>query len=67
MLVNHTIPRCVVHLDEMALGVAYLGDDMTLRDPPKLRVPADEVSFEQKVSVERLGIVDECPTTPVVH
>jgi hypothetical protein len=41
-LVNHMIPRHVVHLDEMALGVANLSDDVTLRDPPRLRAPADE-------------------------
>ena len=28
MLVKHMIPRHVVHLDEMALGVVNLGDDM---------------------------------------
>lgn len=53
MLVNHMIPRYVVHLHEMALRVANLGDDVTLRDPPRLRVSADEVG------VDRLVIVSE--------
>lgn len=42
MLVKHMIPRYVVHLDEMALGVANLGDDMALGDGPRLGARADE-------------------------
>jgi hypothetical protein len=43
MLVKHMIPRYVVHLDEMALGVANLSDDVALGDAPRLGARADEV------------------------
>lgn len=42
MLVKHMIPRHVVHLDEMTLGVENLSDDVALYDPPRLRASADE-------------------------
>lgn len=43
MLVKHMIPRYVVHLDEMALGVANLSYDVALGDGPRLGARADEV------------------------
>jgi hypothetical protein len=42
MLVKHMIPRHVVHLDEMALGVPNLSDDIALSDAPRLGAPSDE-------------------------
>jgi hypothetical protein len=37
MLVEHMIPRHVVHLDEMVLGIANLSDDMALSDALKTK------------------------------
>jgi hypothetical protein len=42
MLIKHMIPRHLVHLDEMTLGVTNLSDDVALCDPPRLRASADE-------------------------
>jgi hypothetical protein len=36
VLIKHMIPRHVVQLDEMALGIANLSDDIALSDGPRL-------------------------------
>lgn len=43
MLLDDMIPRHIVHLDEMALGVANLRDDVALGDAPTLGARADEI------------------------
>ncbi len=56
MLVKYMIPRHIVHLDEMALGVANLSDDMVLLDPSRLRASADE-SLQIQANQYRCSLV----------
>jgi hypothetical protein len=46
MLLEDMIPRHVVYLDEMALGVANLSDDIVLGDWPRLSTTWDELLRE---------------------
>lgn len=45
MLIEYMIPCHVLHLDETALGIASLGDDMALSDPSRLGSHPDEELF----------------------
>lgn len=55
MLVEYMIPCYVVHLDEMALGIANLSDDMALSDASRLGAPADESPRDASTSESRSG------------
>jgi hypothetical protein len=46
MLLEDMIPRPVVYLDEMALGVTNLSYDIVLGDRPRLSTTWDEVLRE---------------------
>jgi hypothetical protein len=46
MLLEDMIPRRVIYLDEMALGVANLSDDIVLDDRPRLSTTWDEILRE---------------------
>jgi hypothetical protein len=41
MLIQHMMPRHLVHPDEMALGVVNLSDDMVLNDVAKASISTD--------------------------